>query len=120
MGSSDLVYIGSIIVLIFISALFSGSEIALLTVNRLKLNNLIEEGSEKAKKILHLVENSNWLITGILIGNNVVNILATRWQQALQLNYFLTILLLLHGCFNFGYCYFCRNVSQDGKQCKIL
>jgi CBS domain containing-hemolysin-like protein len=77
MGSSDIAYICSIIVLIFISALFSGSEIALLTVNRLKLNNLIEEGSGKAKKILHLVEKPNRLITGILIGNNVTNILAT-------------------------------------------
>ncbi|MDD4028422.1 MAG: hemolysin family protein [Caldisericia bacterium] len=77
MGSSDIAYIGSIIVLVLISALFSGSEIALLTVNRVKLNNLIEEGSERAKNILRLVEKPNRLITGILVGNNIVNILAT-------------------------------------------
>jgi CBS domain containing-hemolysin-like protein len=76
MVSSDIAYIGSIIVLIFISALFSGSEIALLTVNRVKLNNLIEEGSDQAKKIARLIDKPNRLITGILIGNNIVNILA--------------------------------------------
>ncbi len=73
----DWIYIISILLLILISAFFSGSELALLTVNRVKLNSMFEDGSIRADKVLQLIKDPNKLITGILIGNNIVNILAT-------------------------------------------
>ncbi|MCK5848883.1 MAG: HlyC/CorC family transporter [Caldisericia bacterium] len=71
------IYILSILGLILLSAFFSGAEIALLTVSRVKLNSLVEDGSAKASRVLSLKNDPNRLITGVLIGNNIVNILAT-------------------------------------------
>ena len=58
------------------SGFFSGSEIALLSANRLKLRQLAHGGDTKAERILHLVEDPRRLLAGILVGNNIVNVLA--------------------------------------------
>ncbi len=58
-----------------ISAFFSGSETALIGANRLRLRHLAGEGDVAARRILALVEDPRRLLAGILVGNNIVNIL---------------------------------------------
>lgn len=70
----------AILVLLFVSAFFSGSETALTAANRAKLHGMEGEGSARA---LHLKEDSERLIGGILLGNNLANILATSLATAL-------------------------------------
>lgn len=67
----------AIIVLLFLSGVFSGSETALTTASRGKLHAWAEKGDKGAGTALRLTEDSERLIGAILLGNNLVNILAT-------------------------------------------
>ncbi len=63
--------------LLILSAFFSGSETALTGASKAKLTGLKEKGSKKAHNALKLKENSENLLGALLLGNNLVNILAT-------------------------------------------
>jgi Mg2+/Co2+ transporter CorB len=67
----------AILVLLGLSALFSGSETALTTASRGKLHARAERGEAGAAKALKLTDDKERLIGAILLGNNLVNILAT-------------------------------------------
>ena len=62
-----------LVVLLFLSGFFSSSETALVAVNRIKIRTLAEEGSARAKTLLHIFENEAKMLSAILIGNNLVN-----------------------------------------------
>ncbi len=64
-------------VLIMISAYFSGSETAMMTLNRYRLRHLATKGHKGAKRATKMLERPDRLIGLILIGNNLVNILAS-------------------------------------------
>lgn len=64
-----------IFLLVVISAFFSVSEIALASARKLKLQGLIEEGNERAQKILKIQENSGDFFAIVQIGINIVSIL---------------------------------------------
>ena len=66
-----------IVFCIIMSAYFSATETALSTFNRIRMKNLAEKGNKKAAKVLKLSENYDTLLSTILIGNNIVNILAS-------------------------------------------
>lgn len=68
---------GIILLLILSSGLFSGSETALTTASRAKLHSRAAQGDTRAAHALALTENKERLIGAILLGNNLVNILAT-------------------------------------------
>ncbi len=59
------------------SAYFSATETAFSTFNRIRLKNMAEKGNKKAALALRLADNYDSLISTILIGNNIVNILAS-------------------------------------------
>lgn len=67
----------AIVVLLALSAIFSGSETALTTASRGKLHGMAERGVRGASAALSLTEDKERLIGAILLGNNLVNILAT-------------------------------------------
>ncbi|MEZ9235409.1 MULTISPECIES: HlyC/CorC family transporter [unclassified Shewanella] len=67
----------SLLVLILISAYFSGSETAMMTLNRYRLRHLAANGHKGAQRALKMLERPDRLIGLILIGNNLVNILAS-------------------------------------------
>ena len=75
--------VASLILLAAASAFFSASETAYTCLNRVRLKNLANEGDEQAAKVLKLAENYDKLISSILIGNNIVNILSTSLATAL-------------------------------------
>lgn len=68
---------GALIVLLVLSAFFSGSETALMTINRYRLRHRAEEGHPGARMAEQLLQKPDRLIGLILLGNNFVNILAS-------------------------------------------
>ncbi|MFK8031386.1 MAG: HlyC/CorC family transporter [Gammaproteobacteria bacterium] len=76
-GFSTPVLIGFLFGLILLSAFFSGSETALMRVNRYRLSAKARKGHRGARVAARLLEKPDQLIGLILLGNNVVNIAAT-------------------------------------------
>lgn len=66
-----------IVVCILFSAYFSATETAYSTFNRIRVKNLAEKGNKRAARVLKLSESYDTLLSTILIGNNIVNILST-------------------------------------------
>lgn len=66
-----------IVVLILLSAVFSASETAFSSVNKVRLKSYAEEGNKRAKLAIKITENFDRTLTTILIGNNIVNLAAT-------------------------------------------
>ncbi|MCB1867297.1 MAG: HlyC/CorC family transporter [Gammaproteobacteria bacterium] len=71
--------------LIMLSAFFSGSETALMTLNRYRLKHLAKQGHRGAKRASRLLERPDRLIGLILLGNNLVNILASSLSTIIAL-----------------------------------
>ncbi len=69
--------------LIGLSAFFSGSETALTAINRATMHQMANHGSKGAATALQLTEDNERLIGSILLGNNLVNILAASMATAL-------------------------------------
>ncbi|NUU67023.1 HlyC/CorC family transporter [Enterobacteriaceae bacterium BIT-l23] len=67
----------SLIVMVVISAYFSGSETGMMTLNRYRLRHLSRQGNRAAKRVEKLLQKPDRLISLVLIGNNLVNILAS-------------------------------------------
>lgn len=74
---------GSIVILLMLSAFFSGSETALTAASRGKLRSQADKGSPGAVRALLITEDSERLIGSVLLGNNLVNILAASLATAL-------------------------------------
>lgn len=72
-----------IVFCIIMSAYFSATETAFLSANRIRLKNMAEKGNKKAALVLQLSENYDSLLSTILIGNNIVNILSTSLATVL-------------------------------------
>ena len=76
MDSNSTVQLIVIIICVIFSAYFSATETAFTTLNRIRVKNLAEKGNKRASLALRLADNYDKLLTTILIGNNIVNILA--------------------------------------------
>ena len=63
----------TIFVLLIVSAFFALAETALISLNKIRLRNLMNKGSRNAKLVYALLSNPDRLITSILVGNNIVN-----------------------------------------------
>lgn len=98
----------ALIILFLLSAFFSGSETALMTLNRYRLKHLAERNYHAALLAQKLLDTPERLIGMILLGNNLVNILITQIATLLGLRVFgsaglalvtgiLTLLLLIFG-----------------------
>ena len=74
---------GAILVLLVLSGFFSGSETALTAASRGKLRARAAKGSRGAERALMITEDNERLIGSVLLGNNLVNILATSLATAL-------------------------------------
>ena len=74
---------GGIGLLLVMSAFFSGRETALTAASRGKLRAQADKGSKGAERALKITEDNERLIGSVLLGNNLVNILATSLATAL-------------------------------------
>ncbi|CCK12193.1 Hemolysins and related proteins containing CBS domains [Cronobacter sakazakii 680] len=67
----------TLIVMVVVSAYFSGSETGMMTLNRYRLRHLSKQANRAAKRVERLLRKPDRLISLVLIGNNLVNILAS-------------------------------------------
>ncbi len=88
MDPASLLIGGAVIVLLILSAFFSGSETALTATSRARMYQLEKEGKKGAKRVNQLIADRESLIGSILLGNNIVNILASALTTALFLRLF--------------------------------
>ena len=86
MNSIPISVLGAILVLlVMISGFFSGSETALMSLNRYRLRHQANNGNKAAQRTARLLENRDRLISLILLGNNFVNILASAIATVIAL-----------------------------------
>ena len=84
MDSGDSFQLIVLVILLMLSAFFSSSETALMTVNKIRLRSLAEEGNKRAAMVLDITENhTSKMLSAILIGNNIVNISASSLSATL-------------------------------------
>lgn len=72
-----------IIVCIVMSAYFSATETAFSSLNKIRIKNMAEKGNKKAALVMKLSESYDSLLSTILIGNNIVNILSASLATVL-------------------------------------
>lgn len=77
-----------LIALLVLSALFSSSETALTTVNRIRIRTLAGQGDKRAMTLLAVLQNPEKMLSVILIGNNVVNLYASSLATTVTLSLF--------------------------------
>ena len=70
-------YLVSIAILLILSAFFSAVEAAYSSLNKVRIKTLAQEGNKRARKVLAPSEKSDRLLTALLIGDYIVNIVAT-------------------------------------------
>ena len=70
-----------LILLLILSGFFSSAETAFTSLNRLKIKSLADEGSKRAVLVLSLIDQNAKFLSTILIGNNIVNIVASALLQ---------------------------------------
>ena len=76
-----------ILICLILSAYFSASETAFSTFNKVKIKNLADKGNKKAKLVLNISENYDTMLSTILIGNNIVNILSASLATILFISW---------------------------------
>lgn len=80
--------VAAILVLLIMSAFFSGSETALTAASRARIHQLAKAGSRRAVSVEELRDNPSSLIGAILIGNNITNISASVLATSLLIALF--------------------------------
>ena len=104
----DNLNIALFVICLGLSAFFSGSEIALVSINHAKTRALLESRKRGARAIAKLKQNTDHLLITILVGNNIANIGAASIATAVALNIYgdigvgiatgvVTILMLIFG-----------------------
>ncbi len=76
------------VICIILSAFFSSSEVALISITRAKVRTLVNEGRKGAESLAALKESPHRILTTILIGNNIVNVAAAAIATAVTVSIF--------------------------------
>lgn len=108
MDTADAASIVVLVLLMALSAFFSGSETALVSCNRIRIRTMAEDGNKRAATLLGVLDQQSKMISAILIMNNVVNLSASALTTVLTIRFFgntyvgigtgvLTLLLLVFG-----------------------
>ncbi|SCK02140.1 Putative Mg2+ and Co2+ transporter CorB [uncultured Clostridium sp.] len=108
MDTSLIWQVSILIILLILSGFFSMSETALMSLSKIRIRHMVEEGVKGAKLVEKLTEDPNRLLGAILIGNNVVNIGASALATTIATKIFgsagagiatgvMTILVLIFG-----------------------
>ena len=77
----------ALIALIFLSGFFSGSETAMMAINRYRLRHLSRQRHRAAMRVSKLLERTDRLLGVILIGNTFANILASSLATVLAVHF---------------------------------
>jgi Mg2+/Co2+ transporter CorB len=82
------IVLAAVLILLILSAFFSGSETALTAVSRARMHSLEQEGNLRARQVNVLLAAPERIIGTVLIGNNLVNILASALMTSLLISIF--------------------------------
>ncbi len=85
-GPGQIGQLVTILVMVFLSAFFSSSETALVSVNKIRMKNLAENGDKRAARVIKVTSDSGKMLSAILIGNNIVNIFASSMATILAVD----------------------------------
>lgn len=77
-----------ILLLVLLSAFFSAAETSFTSVNRIRLKSRADEGSKSAARALSILNRYDKVLTTILIGNNIVNILTSSLATVMCIELF--------------------------------
>ena len=84
---SDLIFqLIILLILIMLSGFFSSSETALVSLSKIRLRQLVDEGVKNASLVSTLIDKPNKLLGAILIGNNIVNIAASALATSIAID----------------------------------
>lgn len=108
MDDSTITLIISIAILILFSAFFSATETAFSSLSKIRLKNLANNHNKRANETLKLTNDFDKILSTILIGNNVVNILSASLATIIFTKYYgdfgvslssiiMTIIVLIFG-----------------------
>ena len=97
-----------VIGLLGLSAFFSSSETAMMSVNKIRVRNLADAGLSSAVILVKVLDNQSKMLSAVVIGNNIVNISASSLMTVLVTDVFgsayvgaatgvLTLLVLIFG-----------------------
>ena len=81
-------YIAACVVCIALSAFFSGSEMSLSSANRMRLENMAEDGNRSAALAVKVIDRFDNTLSAILIGNNFVNIALSSISSVIAIVFF--------------------------------
>jgi Mg2+/Co2+ transporter CorB len=88
MDHATTLYLILVIILMLISAIFATSETSITAASRPKVHRMINEGNKRAKKLEKLLKSREKVISTMLIGNNVVNIVASALATSVLIKLF--------------------------------
>lgn len=108
MDSSVPIQAVTILILVLLSAFFSSAETSMTTVNRIRIQALMEQGNKRAIILDKVISDPGKMLSTILIGNNIVNMAASSLMTTLTIKVFgnvyvglatgaLTLIILLFG-----------------------
>lgn len=108
MDSSVPIQAGAVLIMVLLSAFFSSAETSLTTVNKIRVQTLVEQGNKKAIILEKVISDPSKVLTTILIGNNIVNMAASALMTTLTIEVFgnvyvgiatgiLTLVILIFG-----------------------
>jgi len=83
MDNGSTILLAVLVVMVAMSAYFSATETAFTSLNHIRLKSRAESGDRTAQRVLDLAENYDKLLSTILIGNNIVNNVATTLSTLL-------------------------------------
>ena len=94
--SDTVLYLILLFFLLIFSAFFSGTETAVMSINRYRLRHKAQKGDKTSQKILDMIKNPEKFLALVLIGNNLVNIAASSIATILSIKTFgLTFIVLI-------------------------
>lgn len=88
MDSHSIGLIIALIVLVALSAFFSATETAYMSLNRVRIKNMANDGDRRARRVMKLLDSYDSLLATVLIGNNIVNISSASIATVLFVSFF--------------------------------
>ena len=74
MDTDSIIQLISIVILLILSGFFSSAETSFISVNKIKLLPLAQEGNRRAQMVIDIIDQPAKMLSAVVIGNNIVNI----------------------------------------------
>ena len=88
MDSSVPIQATAVLIMVLLSGFFSSAETSMTTVNRIRIQSLVEQGNKNAILLDKVISDSGKMLSTILIGNNIVNMAASALMTTLTIQVF--------------------------------